>query len=63
MLAFYGADLGLRMARKHLGWYLEAAGADRAARAEAVTLTAPARLPALLRAAFGAARGDTRVAA
>ena len=23
MLAFYGADLGLRVARKHLGWYLE----------------------------------------
>jgi tRNA-dihydrouridine synthase B len=28
MLGFYGADLGLRVARKHLGWYLEAAGAD-----------------------------------
>ena len=26
MLSFYGADLGLRVARKHLGWYL--AGAD-----------------------------------
>jgi len=23
MLAFYGADLGLRVARKHLGWYLD----------------------------------------
>jgi tRNA-dihydrouridine synthase B len=26
MLAFYGIDLGRRMARKHIGWYLEAAG-------------------------------------
>jgi tRNA-dihydrouridine synthase len=24
MLAFYGPDLGLRTARKHLGWYMEA---------------------------------------
>ena len=33
MLQFYGADLGLRVARKHLGWYLDAAGlaADRTA--------------------------------
>jgi len=26
MLGFYGRDLGLRVARKHLGWYLDAAG-------------------------------------
>ena len=26
MLGFYGASLGARCARKHLGWYLEAAG-------------------------------------
>jgi tRNA-dihydrouridine synthase B len=26
MLAFYGVSLGARCARKHLGWYLEAAG-------------------------------------
>jgi len=33
MLSFYGTDLGLRVARKHLGWYLDQAGlqADRAA--------------------------------
>ena len=30
MLSFYGRDLGLRCARKHLGWYLEAAGLDHA---------------------------------
>ncbi len=26
MLSFYGADLGLRVARKHLGWYMDTAG-------------------------------------
>jgi tRNA-dihydrouridine synthase B len=26
MLSFYGAELGRRVARKHIGWYLEAAG-------------------------------------
>ncbi|MFD1196157.1 tRNA dihydrouridine synthase DusB [Seohaeicola saemankumensis] len=27
MLTFYGQDLGLRVARKHLGWYMDEAGA------------------------------------
>ncbi|MEL6204618.1 MAG: tRNA dihydrouridine synthase DusB [Pseudomonadota bacterium] len=30
MLSFYGAPLGARIARKHLGWYLEAAVTDGA---------------------------------
>ncbi len=29
ILSFYGRDLGLRVARKHLGWYLDAAGVPR----------------------------------
>ena len=29
MLSFYGRDLGLRCARKHLGWYLDAADITR----------------------------------
>lgn len=29
VLAEYGRDLGLRVARKHLGWYLDAAGVPR----------------------------------
>lgn len=29
ILSFYGRDLGVRVARKHLGWYLDAAGAPR----------------------------------
>ena len=51
MLAFYGLDLGIKIARKHLGWYLEAAGLD-AARGEVMTSTDPARVIALIRAAF-----------
>jgi tRNA-dihydrouridine synthase B len=35
MLAFYGADLGVRVARKHLGWYLDAAVEDGATDAAA----------------------------
>lgn len=31
MLAFYGERLGLRNARKHMGWYLETSGRDGAA--------------------------------
>ena len=32
MLSFYGSDLGVKVARKHLGWYLADAdlSADRA---------------------------------
>ncbi|QBF31735.1 tRNA dihydrouridine synthase DusB [Thalassococcus sp. S3] len=32
MLAFYGIDLGLRVARKHLGWYMDGAQTSRALR-------------------------------
>lgn len=37
MLEFYGVDLGLRIARKHLGWYAEAAGVPAALRAPLMT--------------------------
>ncbi|WP_417626143.1 tRNA dihydrouridine synthase DusB [Pararhodobacter aggregans] len=33
MLDFYGRDLGVRIARKHLGWYIDAAGGEPALRA------------------------------
>ena len=33
MLEFYGPDLGLRIARKHLGWYIDAANGPRDLRA------------------------------
>ncbi len=51
MLGFYGRDLGLRMARKHLGWYLEAAGLDHA-REAILTSTDPAEVTRLVHAAF-----------
>ncbi|NBB97890.1 MAG: tRNA dihydrouridine synthase DusB [Alphaproteobacteria bacterium] len=48
MLSFYGRDLGLRVARKHLGWYADAAGGDAQARRAALTATDPAQVLALL---------------
>jgi tRNA-dihydrouridine synthase len=48
MLDFYGLDLGMKVARKHLGWYAEAArGADHLRRA-VLTATDPAQVLALL---------------
>ena len=52
ILSFYGRDLGLRMARKHLGWYLDAAGAQ-AHRPAMLTATDPAWVLALIARAFG----------
>lgn len=37
MLGFYGADLGLRVARKHLGWYMDEAGTPAALRRAVLT--------------------------
>jgi nifR3 family TIM-barrel protein len=37
MLSFYGAALGRRVARKHLGWYMDAAGTPAALRRELLT--------------------------
>ncbi len=64
MLGFYGHDLGLRCARKHLGWYLAAAGAG-AARAAILTSDDPATVLRLLPEAFSipAATSDPEVRA
>ena len=51
MLGFYGRDLGLRMASKHLGWYLEEAGLPHA-REAILTSTDPAEVIQLLELAF-----------
>ena len=51
MLTFYGRELGLRMARKHLGWYLEEAGVPHA-RDAILTSTDPAEVIQLLEQAF-----------
>ena len=53
MLAYYGAELGLKMARKHLGWYLEEAGLA-AHRGPILTAENPATVSRLIRAAFAA---------
>lgn len=41
MLAFYGRDLGLRVARKHLGWYLDRLEGAGDLRARIMRLTDP----------------------
>jgi tRNA-dihydrouridine synthase B len=51
MLGFYGRELGLRMARKHLGWYLEEAGLPHA-REAILTSTDPAEVIQLVELAF-----------
>ena len=54
MLSYYGAELGLRVARKHLGWYLEAAGiADQ--RGALMTADTPAAALHLIASTFTSA--------
>ena len=48
ILSFYGADLGLRVARKHLGWYMDTAGTCDAQRRPVLTATTPEHVLALL---------------
>ncbi len=48
MLGFYGADLGLRVARKHLGWYMDHSRAAPGLRRDVLTCRDPARVLALL---------------
>ena len=48
MLSFYGAELGNRVARKHLGWYMDEAGTVTPLRREALTARDPARVLALI---------------
>ncbi len=52
MLRFYGADLGLRVARKHLGWYMDHAGTGAALRRAVLTARDPAEVLRLLRDAL-----------
>ena len=61
VLGFYGTDRGLRVARKHLGWYLEAADLTAAglpaARARIVTPTDPETVIRAVRDVFADAPG------
>lgn len=63
MLAHYGEGKGLRIARKHLGWYLDrfAPGSPASLRQPIMTGTDPGRLSRLLRSAF--AEADEALAA
>jgi nifR3 family TIM-barrel protein len=47
MLMFYGAELGSRVARKHLGWYMDEAGTEPPLRKRVLT-SAPAEVLTLL---------------
>lgn len=74
MLSHYGRDVGLRHARKHLGWALDAAAANAGAptdlckilRGRVLTVTDPALVLRLLADAFdaiGSARRESALAA
>jgi tRNA-dihydrouridine synthase len=62
ILSFYGTSLGVRVARKHLGWYLDAAlhdgridgEAGRALRRQILTAEDPGRARGLIERAFRA---------
>ncbi len=56
MLGFYGADLGLRVARKHLGWYADAALVPTSLRRAMMTETLPAQVLRLIRETFDASQ-------
>lgn len=48
MLRFYGTKLGLRVARKHLGWYMDHAGTSGTARRDILTAKTPEETMLLL---------------
>jgi len=48
MLTFYGTRLGLRVARKHLGWYMDHAGTPSTLRRLILTAQQPADVLRLL---------------
>ncbi|MEM6309745.1 MAG: tRNA dihydrouridine synthase DusB [Pseudomonadota bacterium] len=52
MLGFYGTHLGVRCARKHLGWYMDHAGTPADQRRAILTAIEPADVFALLPAAL-----------
>ena len=52
ILTFYGTELGVRVARKHLGWYIDAAGGPPELRASVMRENAADRVLAALPAAL-----------
>jgi len=61
MLSFYGTPLGLRVARKHLGWYMDHVQTDMVTRNQVLTAKTPTEVLALLPRAL--ASSDERTAA
>ena len=57
--AFYGRELGAKVVRKHLGWYLDALAPETTLRRAILTAGSPERVAALLPEALG----DARIAA
>ncbi|MBU2962308.1 tRNA dihydrouridine synthase DusB [Citreicella sp. C3M06] len=55
MIRFYGIDLGVRVARKHLGWYMDAAGTPPDLRRRVLTERTPSEVCVLLDDALDAA--------
>ncbi len=63
ILGLYGRDLGVRVARKHLGWYLDRVPGTGAARARVVRLGEPGQVLAALREGLAAAAPAAEAAA
>ena len=63
MLAFYGRDLGLRVARKHLGWYMDGTVTEAGLRRAVLTARDPGTVLRLLPEALAEGRESGRVAA
>lgn len=63
ILGFYGRLLGLRVARKQLGWYMDAAGTGAALRRAILTERDPEQVLRLLPDALAGAAGPGQVAA
>jgi tRNA-dihydrouridine synthase B len=61
ILAHYGLGQGVRIARKHLGWYLERSAAPAGLRQAILTASEPKSVTRMIRAAF--VGGETAIAA
>jgi tRNA-dihydrouridine synthase len=62
MLAFYGSSLGAKVARKHLGWYMDVAGTPAELRGLVLTAQEPGRVLQLLPEALAGQAAEARAA-
>jgi nifR3 family TIM-barrel protein len=62
MLSFYGSTLGSKVARKHLGWYMDTAGTSAALRTSVLTSPCPAQVLRLLPDALHREPAEVRAA-